>query len=200
MKFAPRATQCSAFSIVELSIASTVTLMMAGGMMVALSTLQRSFRASQHHAQSQTEQTRILDHIALDLRRALSVSVSGTGDAKQITLKIPDYYDATGNPRDPVITPTGELVYGSAAAPAEVVYYKSGASIMRSENGKAAALATNVQDFALDYTDDGKQVVGVSVSFIPKFQLSPSNQSALRSGTTVYATTLLRNKRQKYTP
>jgi len=183
-------------TLAEVLISSTVTLMITAGLMVGSISLQKSFHASEHHARSQAEQARILDQISLDLRRALTVSVAGTGQARRISLTVPDFYDATGKPRDPVMTSEGQIVYGDAAHPASIAYYKDGGTIYREFNGVAAALATNVQDFALDYTDTGKQVVGVSVSFVPKYQLNPAHQLALRAGTATYATTLLRNKRR----
>lgn len=195
-KLMPIERGATAATLAEVLISSTVTLMITAGLMVGSISLQRSFHASEHHARSQAEQARILDQISLDLRRALTVSVAGSGPARRISLTVPDFYDATGKPRDPVMTSDGQIVYGNVNNPTSIAYYKNGGTIYRESNGVAAALATNVQDFALDYTDTGKQVVGVSVSFVPKYQLNPQHQLALRAGTATYATTLLRNKRR----
>ena len=76
-----------------------------------------------------------------------------------------------------------------------VSYYKAGATIFRASGPQVVALAKDVNDFVLDYTDSGKQSVSVSVTFVPRFQLNARDVSPLRLGTATYATTLLRNKR-----
>ena len=57
-------------------------------------------------------------------------------------------------------------------------------------------LASDVEDFQLEYEDDGGQVVKVSVSFVPRFQLNARDVGKLRLGTATHSVTLLRNKRQ----
>ena len=198
-------------ALAEMLIAAAVTSVLAAAMLTGISTLQRSFRAAQHHAKSQIEQTRLLSYIARDLRRALTVDVDTFAGSERLTLTIPDYYDNANKPRDPRIR-NDAIEYGDPALaapdPVTVRFYKSGPTVFRSvkrirresgapvESEVATALATDVQDFEPDFTDNGKQSVGVSISFIPKFQLHPGNVSALRTGSAVFATTLLRNKRR----
>jgi type II secretory pathway component PulJ len=189
----------------EVLIGSAISAVIAAGMLTAIVTLQRSFRASAHHAKSQIEQARLVNYIARDLRRALRVDVDTFEGSKRITMKVPDYYtvNSVGQtvPRDPAIR-NGGIDYGDPTAPVAISYYKSGPTIYRKVEGGPASgagttiLASEVEDFVPDYSDDGKQIVGVSISFQPKFQLNPAHASGLRAGTTVYATTLLRNKRQ----
>jgi type II secretory pathway pseudopilin PulG len=191
----------------EMLIATAVTSVLAAAMLTGIAVLQRSAQAAQHHAKSQTEQTRLLGYITRDLRRALTVNVDTFEGSERLILTIPDYYDDENKPRDPRIKDDA-IEYGdptvATPAPVTIRFYKSGSTVFRSvkrirrgvENEVVTALATDVQDFDPDFTDDGKQSVGVSISFIPKFQFHPANISALRAGTAVYATTLLRNKRR----
>jgi Tfp pilus assembly protein PilW len=188
-------------SLVDVLISMAITSMLATAMFVGMLTVQRSFRAARHYAKSQIEQARILDYIARDLRRANSVNVDTFEGSERLQLTIPDFYKPDSpsgqarQPRDPVIY-RGAIQYGSSANPVRISYYKVGAEIFRSENGSATLLASDVQEFILDYTDSGEQAVSVSVSFVPRFQRNPRNGAALREGTATYATTLLRNKRQ----
>jgi hypothetical protein len=182
-------------TLTELLMAAAITCMIAGGMGLGISMLQHSFMAADHHAKSQLEQARLMDYISRDLRRAISVSVDTYEGSQRITMTIPDYYNPDGTPRDPVIA-GGGVTYGNAAAPLRVAYYKSGSNLYRSVNENPTVLAREVQDFVPSYTDDGKQIVGLSVSFVPKFQLNDRDISSLRTGTTTYCTTLLRNKRK----
>lgn len=188
-----------AATIPDMVIGAAIAAVISGAMLTGLVALQRSAAAAQHHAKSQVEQTRLLSYVARDLRRALTASVDTFEGVERLNLTIPDFYDATGRPRDPVIV-NNAVIYGSASSPVRVSYYKSGATMFRSVNGAATALATNVQDFMPDYTDSGEQSVGVSLSFVPKFKFNSASDGALRSGTATYATTLLRNKRNSLTP
>lgn len=181
-------------SIVELVVSTAVTSLLAAGMLVGIVTVQRSAKAAQHHAKSQVEQSRLLDYVCRDLRRALTVMVDTHEGTQRIQITIPDFYDTDGQPRDPVIS-SGSVFYGDRANPVRVAYYKSGSVIYRSVNDIPYPLATDVEDFVPSFTDDGKQVVGVSVSFVPRFQLNQRDVSSLRLGTAAYAKTLLRNKR-----
>jgi hypothetical protein len=183
-------------TMVELVVSTAVTSLLAAGMMVGVVTVQRSSKAAQHHAKSQVEQTRLLDYVCRDLRRALTVSVDTFEGAQRIKITITDFYAADGKPRDPVIA-NGSVYYGDKSNPVRVAYYKSGSTIYRSVNDVPSPLAVDVEDFVPSFTDDGKQVVGVSVSFVPRFQLNQRDVSSLRLGTATYAKTLLRNKREQ---
>lgn len=198
-------------ALTELLVAAAVSSLLAAGLLTGIVTLQRSFRAAEHHAKSQVEQTRLLSYISRDLRRATWIyDVDSFDGSERLTMEIPDYYDENNKPRDPRIK--GDTIeYSnpvvSTANPVTVRFYKSGTTLFRSlkristvggvstESEFATALATNVRDFAPEFTKDEKSV-HVSISFVPKFQLNPSNTADLRAGTKVYAETLLRNKQR----
>lgn len=183
-------------SIMELTISTAISSVVAGGLLVGMNTIQRSFKAAQYHAKSQIEQTRLIDYISRDLRMALTVNVDNANE--RITMTVPDFYDSDNVPRNPVIS-KGKIYYGDPAKPVTIVYFKSGPNIYRSVNGTNTLLASDVDDFKPNYTDDGKQAIGVNVTFVPKFQLNPRDESSLRSGTATFSNTLLRNKREQKT-
>ena len=69
--------------------------------------LQRSFAAVEGYSISESDQLRVLDYIAMDCRRALTVSITNN----VLTLTVPSYYDTSGN----LVTPTlrsGQSHYG----------------------------------------------------------------------------------------
>jgi hypothetical protein len=75
-----------------------------------------------------------------------------------------------------------------------VVYRKAGSSIVRQENAEAPrTIAENVADFQLSFEDLGK-VVKTKVTFAPRFR--PLATADTRAATSVFTTTLLRNKRK----
>lgn len=172
----------------ELLIALAIASLLSAGLTVGAVTTQKSFIASRYHMDAQAQQMRLMDYMNLDLRRALTVSTQ----FGRLTLTIPDYYDSIGQARDPAIK-GGLAVYGSATR--TVSYYKQGSTVFRGEGDTLVALATDVEDFQMTFQDLG-QSIRVSVTFLPKFQFDSKKWETMRSGTTSYTTTLLRNKRQ----
>jgi hypothetical protein len=183
-------------------VASAILSLVMAALVVGVSTLQRTFRASQHHAKSQVEQARLLDYVARDLRRALTVSVDTFEGASRIKITIPDYYDEKGTPdiisddeprRPRIVGRTIE--YGTSPVP--VSYYKSGSTIFRSYRGRTSPIVTDVTDFNLSFTDAGKQTVQVAVTFVPRYNFTGSrNVNDLRAATRATQTVLLRNMRR----
>lgn len=181
----------SGVTLIEVIIASATSSVLAGGMLLTLNSVQRSFRASEHYVERQTEQLRVTDYMALDLRRALTVSTAN----ERLQVTIPEYYSTNSagklEPREPQIS-RGQINYG--ANPVTIAFYKQGSQILREENGRKLVLAGDVQDMAIDY-QDLRDVIEVRVKFTPKFQMS-GNTEASREATTAYTRVLLRNKRR----
>lgn len=183
-----RRTSTHAFTLSELMVSMAVVLIIVGALLTGSIALQRNFNASMQYVRSQTEQVRVLDYMALDLRRALTVSTANG----QLQLTIPDYYDVTGNPRMPTIS-DGYAVYGDTTNAPTIRYFKEGSNIMRSSGGTSVVIAQNVQDFQFNFTDLG-QVIQVSITFVPTFRQN-GNREEGRGGTSGTIRTLLRNRR-----
>jgi hypothetical protein len=178
-------------SIVEILVASSVGLIAIAALYSGVVSIQRCFLGAEDYALAKADQARLSDYLALDLRRALTVTV-GAGADPLLTVKIPDYYDEQGLPRTPTIAKY-TASYGDAAHPVSVVYRKIGSSIYRQENDEPMQpIAVNVADFQLSIEDLGK-VVKTQVSFVPRFQRTP--MAATRTASTIFNTTLLRNVR-----
>ena len=178
----------------ELMVSTAILSMVTASMLVGISTIQRTFRASQHHAKSQIEQARLIDYVARDLRRALTVSVDTYAENKRLNVTIPDYYKPDGSANDPVIS-RRTVTYGNPSSPVKITYFKQGSTVYRTLNGTASPLVTDVEDFNLDFTDGGQQTVQITVTFLPKFRLAGGSTADIRAATTASATILLRNKR-----
>jgi hypothetical protein len=123
------------------------------------------------------------------------VNVDRFEGSERLTVKIPNFYDPSGQPREPVID-GGSVLYGDAGSEVAVAYYKVDDKVYRSVNGQATALASDLASFSIDFTDSGKEAVTVAISFVPRFQWNSAGAEGARTGTTAYATTLLRNTRQ----
>lgn len=179
--------------LMDVMVSSAITVVLAAGMFTTVVSMQRSSAASFHHVRSQMQQARVIDYVARDLRRALTVQVAQDAGGERLNLTIPDYYDSAGTPRDPSIV-SGGINYGTSGG-VPVSYFKVGDKAYRSENGRATVIVTDVKDFTFDFTDGGAQAVSVAITFIPKYQFASESTVEVRQATTAFTTTLLRNKR-----
>jgi hypothetical protein len=94
-----------------MTLAETAVAMGIGTSILAAFTwasvaLQKSFMAIEDYAKGQNDQMRISDYLSLDMRRALSISITGTCQAPPlvVTLTIPNVYDANGKKYLPSVT------------------------------------------------------------------------------------------------
>lgn len=191
----------SAVALVEVILASAISVTLASMLAVGLVTVQRTFAASEHHAKTQAAQLRILDYIARDIRRATTVAVRADGAGLDLT--IPDYYVSPDpkntKTRDPEINQNGDVIYGDRGIP--ISYYeridaKGVHLVCRSYDGIETILATDVERFELAFPEGlNGDVITVSVSFVPRFQFSSAGRRRVREGTAAFTSTLLRNKR-----
>lgn len=193
-----------AMTIPEVMVAAAILSMVMAALVVGVSTLQRTFRASQYHSKSQIEQARLLDYVARDLRRALTVSTDTFEGSSRIKITIPDYYDEKGTPDDTLDDTLNQprivgrtIEYGTAPIP--VTFYKSGSTIFRSYKGRITPIVSDVSDFNMTFVDAGQQTVDVSVTFIPRYHFSGLSESDARASTRATMNIFLRNKRRQVT-
>jgi len=114
-------------TLVEMMISIGVGVMILAAVVSAVVAMQTLFVATDQYYMATSDQTRVLDFIAMDLRAALSGTVSN--QAQTLTLTLPDYIDYTQNPpapRSPTLSATDTVAYGSSAPPPTVVYSVTG--------------------------------------------------------------------------
>ena len=93
-------------------------------------------------------------------------------------------------------TPSG-LQVNYTASPSTVVYSINGTSILRTENGQVTTIASSTDQLVPQTTDvelANTECTTSSVTFMPIF--TSAGSIAARTGTSVYATAYLRNKRR----
>jgi hypothetical protein len=207
--------QRAAFTLAELTISAGLLVTVLGGILFTTITLQRCAVATLDFANGQDDQMRILDYLAVDLRRSTGVSVDATG---VVTMKLPQFYNADGTPAAPTIVSTtgwpgrvkkkkknkhrniimSQAVTYNPASTQTVKYYKGragapgadGSRFYREVGGAATMIAQDVADFALVLSEDGT-LANMSIAFATRFR--PYNNSTLNSATTLRQTVLLRN-------
>lgn len=197
-----------AFTIPEISVALAAGSMILGATVTSSTSLQKSFNAIDNYFGTHMQQIRIVDYLSRDVKRGLIVTTSA--DLQTVTITIPNYIIEEGDPealinpalvgtaRTPTMTytPSGwQVNYGNATS--TVVYSISGMSILRTENGAVTTIASSTDQLVPLTTDvelANTEYTKTSISFQPIF--TSGGQPASRSGTTVYSTAYLRNKRR----
>ena len=178
-------------TLVELLVASVIGGFALAAVFSGAMSMQRCFIAGQEFSEDKKNQSRLIDFLTLDIRRALTIT-PGTGNTV-LTVTIPDFYDESGQPRMPTIVKY-VAQYGDPTKPITITYEKNGSSIYRREGSAAPVeIATNVADFVLKVDDPKDQRIAVKthVSFTPQF----SSAKADVPPTTIHSTIFLRNKR-----
>ncbi len=196
----------SGFTLAELLIAIAIGLSVLAVTFTSAVALQKSFSAVDNYFGAHMQQIRIVDYLARDVRRGLSVTSST--DKQTVTVKIPKYIiqagdsDATvsniGTPRSPSLAiASGDynINYGTATSTVTtVVYSVNGSSILRTEDGELTTIASST-DILLPETLDielaNTEYTTTAITFQP---ISVAD----RSGTVVYSTAYLRNRRRSF--
>jgi prepilin-type N-terminal cleavage/methylation domain-containing protein len=205
-----------AFSLVEMMISLAVGGMILGVMVLGFSSFQQVFAATDDYYKATSDQMRVLDFIAQDMRRAISGSVSN--NTKTLTLTLPDYLDESQNPPIPrtgTISASGTVTYGTAGNQPTAVYTIVGTSpnqtITRTYTPSSGSVTTTTLTVAaadyqfscIDPNNPGSTAnflfggtsqptsVTARITFKPKF--NRFSLGSARTATTVSATMLLRN-------
>ena len=193
-----------AFTLAEMMIAIAIGSIILGVTLTSSIALQKSFSAADNYFGAHMQQIRIVDYLARDVRRGFSVTTSL--DKQTVTVKIPKYIiqaadsDATfstiGTPRSPTLAISSgdyNINYGTTTNQiSTVVYQISGSSIQRTEDGVVTTIASST-DVLIPETIDielaNTEYTTTAITFKP---ISVAD----RSGTVVYSTAYLRNRRR----
>jgi hypothetical protein len=204
----PSQHKLAGFTFAEMMIALAASAVVMAATITSGTSLQKSFNAIDSYFATHMQQIRIVDYLSRDVKRGLVVTTSL--DLQTVTIKIPNYIIQTGDaeaianpalvgtPRTPTIvnTPSGPQVnYGNTTS--TIVYSISGLSILRSENGVVTTIASSTDQLVPQTTDvelANTEYTKTSITFQPIF--TSGGAAAQRSGTTVYSTAYLRNKRR----
>lgn len=192
-----------AFTLIEMAVAMTTGSAIVGVAVLSLIALERSFNSTENYIATQTQQIRIVDFLARDVRRGLSV-VSSV-DEQTVQIQIPKYIiqagdpeailnpSLIGTPRSPsraIVSRDYNINYGSATSSVE--YVVDGASIERWEDGVRTTIASSTDNLlpqTIDTELANTEYTSTSITFKP---ISVTD----RSGTIVYTTAYLRNRRR----
>ena len=196
----------AAFTISEMLVSVALSSIVLAAAIVSGVSLQKSFSAVDSYFTTHMQQIRIIDYLNRDVKRGLIVTTSV--DLQSVTMSLPNYIiqsgdsDATstniGTPRTPTISynSSGWQV-NYAPSTTTVVYTINGNSITRTENGIVTTIASSTDQLVPSTTDvelTNTEYANTSVTFAPIF--SSNGSTASRTGTSLYATAYLRNKRR----
>ncbi len=196
------------FTLSEMMVSLSLSSIILAAAITSGVTLQKSFAAVDNYFSTQMQQIRIIDYLNRDVKRGLIVTTSV--DLQSVTMNLPNYIIQTGDseavanpslvgtPRTPTVayTSSGWQVNYSPST-TTVVYSISGSSILRTENGVVTTIASSTDQLVPKSTDvelANTECANTSVTFLPIF--TSGNAVASRTGTSMYATAYLRNKRR----
>ena len=122
--------------MVEVLVAATLTGVLLIATLGAVVGLQKSYVATENYATGLSDQMRLLDYLALDLRRAAAPGTGGSpwtmdSDNQGLQVTVPDYYSFnSSDPQHlfPIANPptydasSGRAYYGSGATAASATY------------------------------------------------------------------------------
>ena len=158
----------------------------------------RSLVVADDYSYQSNEELRAVDFIVRDLRRALTATISASGNSLSLTM--PDYYssyDSQGNPNGSLVTPTivqGAPVYGDPTKPLLISYAVSGSKLIRTQTVQSTGavstlvICSRVNNLALEFIAL-RTTVKFNITFDPKYQ---GVSTALRTATTLSATVAVR--------
>ena len=196
------------FTLTELMIATGTGGVVLAAIMASSIALQKTLNAIDSYFATQMQQIRIIDYLNRDVKRALAVTTSV--DLQSVTITLPSYLIQAGDPeaianpslvgtaRTPTISNTSsgpQVNYGASTS--TIIYSISGMSILRTENGSVTMVASSTDQLVPQTTDvelANTEYTKTSITFQPIF--TSGGAVASRSGTTVYSTAYLRNKRR----
>jgi prepilin-type N-terminal cleavage/methylation domain-containing protein len=196
------------FTLSEMLVSLSLSSIVLAAAVTCGVALQKSFAATDNYFSTEMQQIRIIDYLNRDVKRGLIVTTSV--DLQSVTMSVPQYIiqagdreavanpSLVGTPRTPTIayTPSGWQV-NYTDAPVTVVYSISGNSILRTENGVVTTIASSTDQLVPTSTDvelANTEYANTSVTFMPIF--TSNGSVASRTGTSLYATAYLRNKRR----
>ena len=196
------------FTLSEMLVSLSLSSIVLAAAITCGVTLQKSFAATDNYFSTEMQQIRIIDYLNRDVKRGLIVTTSV--NLQSVTVNLPNYIiqagdpEALGNPslvgtpRSPAVSYTSsgwQVNYSPAMS--TVVYSISGNSILRTENGVVTTIASSTDQLVPMTTDvdlANTEYASTSVTFLPIF--TSSGTAAERTGTSLYATAYLRNKRR----
>lgn len=194
-----------AFTLAEMLIAMGIAVAIIAVTLTTSVGLQKSFYSIDNYFGTHMQQIRIVDYLARDVRRGLSVVSSA--DKHTVTVNLPRYIiqagdaDATGSnigtPRAPslaVVNRDYNVNYlpTSTSPPSVVTYTISGSSILRTEDNVITTIASSTDNLLPETVDielANTEYTTTAITFKP---LSVAD----RTGTVVYSTAYLRNRRR----
>lgn len=198
-----------AFSLVEMMVAMAAGSIIFAATLTSSIALQRSFAAVDNYSATHTQQIRIVDYLARDVKRGLSVTSSV--DKQTVIVRIPKYIIQAGDPEviaNPSANPSligtprapslavadadQNINYGSTVSSVE--YKVSGSLILRTEDGIVTTIASSTDNLIPETTDvelANTEYTTTAITFKP---ISVAD----RDGTIIYSTAYLRNRRRLF--
>jgi type II secretory pathway pseudopilin PulG len=168
----------AAFTLVELLVGMAVTAIFMAGLLKTWTSLSYTGLNTTAYAARQSDETRVLDYLKRDIRRATAVQIytgatlitDTTTFGTELRLTIPGYYSdtreednaiGTKNTNAPSVT-AGTVTYGTAFT---VRYYITGGAVIRDEAGTLRTIANAAGAFAVSFKNESSGAIRCRVFY-----------------------------------
>ena len=168
----------AAFTLAEMLISMAASVIIIGALLVGSTGLHRALHASELYAASCSDQRRLIDFVARDLRRAIGIAATDAGgtlrevagqtieisERESLIVTLPGYYKSNA-PSDgdfdqalPVVPSSNGSTYGTGGGPAPTVPVvfrrmfvaeEGSVCFVREEAGARAVVVRHSEDFHL---------------------------------------------------
>ncbi len=185
-------TPRAAYTLLELMVAMTMTAVVLVATLTGVIALQKSYASTEEYANGLADQTRLLDYLAQDLRRAVALPATASAaaqpawvmdlDDQGLTINVPNYYRFNASDpqhlfpvaNDPVYDPTtGIVTYqdptNTAVTTQKIVYHFVGGSITRLDPWQPLALSSKTGG----YVATGPVTVASNMDAFPTITADP---------------------------
>lgn len=188
-------SRVAAYTLVELMMAASLTAVVVVAALSGLVSLQKSYAATEQYGTGMADQERLLDYLALDLRRAMTISATAApwtmdADGQGLTINVPDYYHFNASDpqrlfpisNDPIYDATTGTAYYSSSGPVanvagvmphQVIAYRfANGAITRADPWQAL-----VSNGTGGYKSSGPMTVASGMDRFPTLTADPTDPS-----------------------
>lgn len=192
----------SGMTLAEMLMSIACGTLILAAVVTAGVAMQRSYSAVEAYSNSEADQLRVLDYIAMDCRRSTNAAIATVNSIyPTLQFRVPVYYDSTNSNTayQPTLVTGGALNYGSGTI--TINYQQNGSSFTREvvvanssgtvTSDTTSTIAKNVSSFTVTPLDQSSTngTVAYSIMFFPTF-IQGSGSGTWRSGATTPLNTL----------
>jgi type II secretory pathway component PulJ len=170
-----------AFTLVETMVATALSVVIFGAILVTFSIQERCFIAALYQMDTQQDESRVMAYLSKDLRNATAIQLQAAGT--QVTLTIPAQTAYSFNLNLGLSLLSLLSPPTSSSGSTTIVYYRQGSSILREVNGVSTCLTSSATQFSISQTGS---LACINLGFQPRFCVVSNGSTSSGTQVTTY--------------